>query len=111
MTHEQLVEEVARAIYAKRDPLNSDPWDAAMARKATMGRTDTPMIAEAADAARAAIATIAEALRVPSDDMTIAGGKQIAPLTSKAKGQDFWNANACWRAMLAASPLGKEDKQ
>jgi site-specific DNA-cytosine methylase len=58
-----------------------------------------------------AIATVAGALRVPSDAMTEAGAKTIAALPSMAAGDDYWNANACWRAMLAASPLGQEDKQ
>ena len=61
--------------------------------------------------ARVAIATIAEALAKPSDAMTEAGAKTIAALPSRAAGHDYWNANACWRAMLAASPMGKEDKQ
>lgn len=63
-------------------------------------------------ATRAAIATIAEALRVPSDKMTESGGKHImARCPDMSHGSPYWTANAAWRAMLAASPLVQEEKQ
>ena len=101
MTAAELVEKVARAECRARAIVN-ECQDGAC-----------PVVCRWCEASvRAAIATIAEALQVPSDDMTEAGGKQImAQCPDMSHGSPYWTANAAWRAMLAASPLGQEDKQ
>jgi len=94
MTHAELVEKVALVIVREytRDP-----------NRAVNSRDE--------EIARAALTAIAEALRVPCDAMTMAGGKAMIPESVNNTADAYWNANACWRAMLAASPLVQEDKQ
>lgn len=100
MTPDELVEKVARAECRARAIVN-ECQDGAC-----------PVVCRWCEASvRAAIATIAEAMRVPSDDMTIAGGGTLAGGIYDTPGSEYWGANKCWRAMLAASPLGQEDKQ
>ena len=89
MTYDELREAVARA----------------MNEAALKARTENPDIPdEEYDAvqADAALATVYEALREPSEEMQRAAGRRLA----WAPRADDTLYAAAWRTMLAASPLG-----
>lgn len=81
MTHDELVERVARAIYEHRNGAGCKPWS----RQPQSHRE--PYLADA----RAAIAAVYEALKEPTEAMVAAGIIQIF-------------VEDAYTAMLAASP-------
>lgn len=80
MTHEELVEKVAREISGAPFPSSRS-----MAK------------------ARDAIAVIYEAMKEPEGGTIQAGAEAIA--LGVPEGQHLWEANVCFKAMLSASPL------
>ncbi|CAB4157033.1 hypothetical protein UFOVP747_38 [uncultured Caudovirales phage] len=96
MTPAELVEKVARAMWEAEGP-HVYTWELTQAETRAVFRLK----------ARAAIATIAEALRVPSDRMILRGVDEWHRTERLLDDQ----ARDVWTEMLAASPLGKEDKQ
>jgi hypothetical protein len=87
---------VARAIYAKIDETNSDPWDAAIARRLSHGLSGhTPMIRQAIRYAEAALSAVYEPQvaagkiggRLRSDKLSPERRREIAAMGGRAKGR------------------------
>jgi len=102
--HEQLVERVALTLFNRRR-------DQAMMRRVDyIGANNTPECNECREQARAAISTIAEALREPTSAMVLDGVSYR--LSTKISGDNRWpeDTAALFSAMLSASPLNGEQK-
>ena len=76
----EMIERVARAIYAQMDQSSSDPWDEALLRVEKYGVTP-PMVRMAREYARAAI----EAMREPTPAMIEAGRRNSLTLEQSWK--------------------------
>lgn len=86
MTHDELIEKVAQAIYKRRPGSNITPWES----------LNRDYQASLFSDAKAAISTILAALQEPTEGMLLA-----------AKG--FGDTQA-WQEMLAASALGEQSE-
>lgn len=94
MTHEQLVERVARVLRARYH--GRDDWQICEERTKTVFRKD----------AAAALAAVYDAIKEPTPEM-----KGARKWGAVFPGEMSGNVNAeVWSAMLAASPLNPENK-
>jgi hypothetical protein len=95
--HEQLVERVAEVIWSTCTRYNDSGDEATWGGSWDEWDDDR---AECVKQARAAISTIAEALREPTDRMVRAGWEV----------EELVTPDRTWSAMLSASPLNGEQK-
>lgn len=117
MTHDELVEKVARAIY---DAESAKDGTTCFSIKSDCEHGHCACSDFAQTAAQAAIAAVYEAIREPSEGMAVAGSHVIASVVASTcchktggKGGPSAHANceclpaapATYRAMIDASPL------
>lgn len=106
MTHAELVEKVARAIWG--DDYNTMKLEALAYAREPNGASAYREVLEMRRTAQAAIAAIREALMEPTEAM-IRDGVSYR-LSTSIGGDNHWpeDTKALFRAMLAASPLGEK---
>lgn len=96
MTHDELVERVARAIYERRNGAGCKPWSMQPQSHKEPYRDD----------ARIAIAAVYEALKEPTDEMCAAGyaAPQAYGMADNREELARMRTQPAYTAMLAASP-------
>ena len=117
MTHDELAETVAKAIYAVTYKGRADPWHNAIARRARTGSPDTPTVRQARKYANAAIAAVYTVLReatpeiikaaLNADAIPAENSDEFLALDENERDRAWWRGQIA--AMLDASPLAPKE--